>query len=84
LQQWPPNYEYLNTTATTQKINESTTIDAFVEFSLSFNWYKNLAPVNSGEELMVTAIIAVKDSTANNKVKSKNLPAKLVIEIHDK
>lgn len=87
LQQWPPNFDYFNssTIVTSQKINESTTLDSFVEFALSFNWYKSLAPVNpQDDDFQVMALIGVKDSLSNPKVKSRNLPAKLVIEIHDK
>lgn len=86
LQQWPASYDYSNATiVSTQKINESTTVDSFVEFVLSFNWYKNLESVNDlNKDLNLNALVAIKDSLSNPKVKSKILPAKKVIEIHDK
>lgn len=88
LQQWPPNYDYASTTIVdTRRINESTTVDTFVEFALSFQWYKNLTlddDADVDEGLGVTALVAIKDSLSNPKVKSRNLNAKLIIEIHDK
>lgn len=85
LQQWPANFDYaMSGVMNTQKINDSTTVDAFIEFTLSFNWYKGLIKLNSDEDFIVTAVVATKDSLVANKIRNKGLPAKLVIEIHDK
>ena len=85
LQQWPANFDYaMSGVMNTQKINDSTTVDAFIEFTLSFNWYKGLIKLNSDEDFIVTAVVATKDSLVTNKIRNKGLAAKLVIEIHDK
>lgn len=88
LQTWPPNFDY-SIPLMQYKINETTiTLDAFVDFMLTFNWYKSLSGLvgngNGNDNDSLIAIIAVKDSLTSNKIKYKSLSSKLVIEIHDK
>lgn len=86
LQNWPPNYDYsilTSSSQTTVRINENTTSDSFVDFMLTFNWYKTLTVQDEFDDQYM-AIIAIKDSLTSNKIKLRYLSAKLVNEIHEK
>ena len=87
LQQWPANYNYAHPAVQTVRINDSITSDAFVDFVLTLNWYKNL--VVSDENLQksadtITVICAVKDPLTSNKLKFKMVYSDKVQEIHEK
>jgi hypothetical protein len=87
LQMWPANYNYIQSNVASLKINDSTNSDAFVDFVLTLNWYKNL--VVSDENSLktddtITAICAVKDPLTSNKLKFKLVYSDQVQEIHEK
>lgn len=84
LQLWPANFDFVPSLL---KINDSTTADSFVEYLITFNWYKSL---NVSEESLINnddtliALIAVKDSATHHKIKFACLSAQKVKEIHEK
>lgn len=85
LQSWPPNYDHLNI-PTTQTVNlVEPTIDQFVDYMITFNWYKSLIVndyLESQDELI--GILAIRDSLTKNKIKFRCLSAERVTEIHKK
>ena len=84
LQLWPANFDAV---VSPLKISESTTADSFVEYLITFNWYKNLLVADenliNGDDTLI-ALIAVKDSATHHKIKFACLSAQKVKEIHEK
>jgi hypothetical protein len=81
LQIWPPNFNYADQSLQTIRINETTTSAAFVNYSLTLNWYKPLI-IKPSEQLL--CFISVKSPLTNSKIKYKMLNADIVHQIHNK
>ena len=85
LQTWPPNYDYTSIPTTQAVTLADPSVDAFVDYILTFNWYKNLIAndlLDNQDEIV--AIIAIKDSLTKNKVKFRAVSAEKVNDIHKK
>jgi hypothetical protein len=87
LQEWPTNWKQDPPSYLPIKINENTTSESFVDYLLTFNWFKELIVSyenSTASQDFVTAIVAVRDPLTSNKLKFKNIPVDKVHEIHEK
>ena len=87
LQQWPTNFNYVDPSGISLKINDTTPLESMIDYLLTFNWYKGFC-VNEdclkNDEDSVVAIIGIKEPLSSNKLKFKVLSAEKVTQIHDK